>query len=101
MLAFGYLGMNPGEFYDYLPRHFWNKLDGFYELENLREKSNWERARWQTTLLLNIQISKGKRLTPQDLMEFEWEKEDKDINIKRLKEKAEYMRELENYKNKK
>ena len=31
--------MGVDEFYDYLPKHFWNKLDGFYELENIRERS--------------------------------------------------------------
>ena len=100
MLAFGYLGMSPEEFYDYLPRYFWNKVDGFYELENLREKGSWERTRWQTTLLLNIQMSKGKRLKPTDLIEFEWEKEEKSKNtdFEDLKKKAEYMKRLEEYK---
>ena len=55
--------MGVNEFYDYLPKHFWNKLDGFYELENIRERSKWERTRWQTTLLLNIQMAKGKKIT--------------------------------------
>ena len=54
--------MGVNEFYDYLPKHFWNKLDGCYELENIRERGRWERTRWQTTLLLNIQIAKGKKI---------------------------------------
>ena len=72
--------MGVNEFYDYLPKHFWNKLDGFYELENIRERGNWERTRWQTTLLLNIQMSKGKRLKPTDFIEFEWDKSSKKID---------------------
>ncbi len=71
--------MGVNEFYNYLPKHFWNKLDGFYELENIRERGRWERTRWQTTLLLNIQIAKGKKLKPTDLIEFEWDKKDKKI----------------------
>mgnify|MGYP003112247031 CR=1 FL=1 len=90
--------MGVNEFYDYLPKHFWNKLDGFYELENMREKTKWERVRWQTTLLLNIQIGKGKKLKPTDLIEFEWDKKQKKIDYKKLKEKAEYIKKLSEHK---
>ena len=86
--------MGVDEFYDYLPKHFWNKLDGFYELENIREKGRWERTRWQTTLLLNIQIAKSKKLKPTDLIEFEWDKKQKEIDYKKLKEKAEFIKKM-------
>jgi len=90
--------MGVNEFYDYLPKHFWNKLDGFYEIENIKERANWERTRWQTTLLLNIQIAKGKKLKPTDLIEFEWDKKQKEIDYKKLKEKAEYIKKLSEHK---
>ena len=90
--------MGVKEFYDYLPKHFWNKLDGFYEIENIKERANWERTRWQTTLLLNIQIAKGKKLKPTDLIEFEWDKKQKEIDYKKLKEKAEYIKKLSQHK---
>ena len=93
--------MGVNEFYDYLPKHFWNKLDGFYELENIRERGNWERTRWQTTLLLNIQIAKGKKLKPTDLIEFEWDKNDKKIDYEKLKSKAEYIKKMSEHKTKK
>lgn len=86
--------MGVNEFYNYLPKHFWNKLDGFYELENIREKSKWERVRWQTTLLLNIQMAKGKKIKPTDLIEFEWDKKNKKIDYKKLKAKAEYIKKM-------
>ena len=86
--------MGVEEFYNYLPKHFWNKLDGFYELENIREKGQWERTRWATTLLLNIQIAKGKRLKPTDLIEFEWDKKDKKLDYEKLKAKAEYIKKM-------
>ena len=69
-------------------------MDGFYELENLRERGNWERTRWSTTLLLNIQIGKGKKLKPTDLIEFDWDKNDKKIDYKKLKAKAEYIKKM-------
>jgi len=86
--------MGVDEFYNYLPKHFWNKLDGFYELENIREKGRWERTRWQTTLLLNIQIAKGKKLKPTDLIEFERDKKDKKIDYEKLKAKAEFIKKM-------
>ena len=87
--------MSVDEFYDYLPRHFWNKMDGFYELENIREKSEWERVRWSTTLLLNIHLGKGKSIKPRDLIEFEWEENSTKLDYKKLKEKAEFIKKME------
>ena len=89
--------MNVDDFYDMLPREFWNKIDGFYELENMRQRSDWERTRWSTCLLLNIQLPKNKSIKPTDLMRFEWEKEALKIDFKDLKMKAEYIKKLEEH----
>ena len=70
-------------------------MDGFYELENLRERGKWERTRWQTTLLLNIQIAKGKKIKPTDLIEFEWDKKDIKVDYEKLKAKAEFIKKME------
>ena len=91
--------MNVDDFYDMLPREFWNKVDGFYELENMRQRSDWERTRWSTCLLLNIQLAKGKSLKPQDLGKFEWEKDTTKIDFEDLKAKAElYKKRIEHGK---
>ena len=89
--------MNVDDFYDMLPREFWNKVDGFYELENMRQRSDWERTRWSTCLLLNIQLPKNKSIKPTDLIRFEWEKEALKIDFKDLKNKAEYIKKLEEH----
>ena len=62
-----------------IPRHFFNKMTGFYELLSLKEKHEWERVRWQTAVLVNIQIPKGKRIKPTDLIEFDWDKKKKEV----------------------
>lgn len=93
--------MGVEDFYNYLPKHFWNKLDGFYELENIRERGRWERTRWQTTLLLNIQIAKGKKLKPTDLIEFEWDEKNKKVDYEKLKAKAEFIKKMSEHKIKK
>ena len=89
--------MNVDDFYDMLPREFWNKVDGFYELENIRQRSDWERTRWSTCLLLNIQLPKNKSIKPTDLIKFEWEQEALKIDFEELKMKAEYIKKLEEY----
>ena len=89
--------MNVDDFYDMLPREFWNIVDGFYELENMRQRNDWERTRWSTCLLLNIQIAKGKRIKPTDLIRFEWDKDEKKIDFEDLKNKAELYKKLEEH----
>ena len=91
--------MNVDDFYDMLPREFWNRVDGFYKLENMRQKSDWERTRWSTCLLLNIQMAKGKSIKPTDLIVFEWEEDKKKIDFEDLKNKAElYKKKIEHGK---
>lgn len=41
------------------------------------ERSNWERTRWQTSLLLNVHTKKGSKISPKDLALFPWEKAEK------------------------
>ena len=33
--------MKVDDFYDMLPREFWNKIEGFHDLENMRQRSDW------------------------------------------------------------
>tara|TARA_R110002012_G_scaffold56049_2_gene143317 strand:+ start:250 stop:501 length:252 start_codon:yes stop_codon:yes gene_type:complete len=75
-----------------LPREFWNKVDGFYELENMRQRIDWERTRWSTCLLLNIQLPKNKSIKPTDLIKFDWEKDNDKIDFEDLKNKAELFK---------
>jgi hypothetical protein len=92
------MGMKVDDFYDMLPREFWNKVEGFHELENMRQRSDWERTRWSTCLLLNIQLPKNKSIKPKDLIKFEWEKDNK-IDFEELKMKAElYKNKVKNGK---
>tara|TARA_R100001369_G_scaffold91406_1_gene132621 strand:+ start:1220 stop:1489 length:270 start_codon:yes stop_codon:yes gene_type:complete len=88
--------MGVEDFYNYLPKHFWNKMDGFYELENIRERGEWERVRWSTTLLLNIHLGKGKSIKPKDLITFDWDKSTQKEDFEKLKAKAEFIKKMEN-----
>ena len=35
------------------------------------EEQKWIKVRWQTTLLINIQLPKGKKVKPQELIELD------------------------------
>ena len=58
--------MGVDEFYEMLPRHFWN-----------------------------IHLSKGKTIKPTDLIQFEWDKKTKKLDYEKLKAKAEYIKKME------
>ena len=89
--------MSVADFYDMIPKHFFNKLDGFFELEQLRDRSDWERTRWQTCYLLNIQLPRGKQIKLKDLIQFEWESKDAKVDYNKLKKRAEYIKKLEDH----
>lgn len=91
------MGMSVEEFYEMIPKHFFNKMDGFFELEQLRDRSDWERTRWQTCYLLNIHLPRGKQIKLKDLMQFEWENKDTKEDYSKLKDKAEYIKKLEDH----
>jgi hypothetical protein len=96
-IAFGQMGMSVEDFYNMIPRHFFNKMDGFYELEQTKDRANWERTRWQTCYLLNIHLPRGKHIKLKDLVEFDWDKKTKKADYKKLKNKAEYIKKLEDH----
>lgn len=69
----GLLGLTPRTLYDFTFREFGNAVRGRYKSEELLDRSNWERVRWQTALLLNVHTKKGSSLKPKDLAVFPWE----------------------------
>lgn len=80
-IGFGTLGITPAEFLDYTPRQFWNKLEGFYELEQVKDRRADIRTRWQTAFFVNCFTDKDHKIEPQDLIEFDWEAETKVIEV--------------------
>jgi hypothetical protein len=36
-----------------------------------KEEQEWIRTRWQTTILVNIQLPKGKKIKPKELLELD------------------------------
>jgi len=58
-----------------LPHLFWEmtmaELDFVWYGYRHEEEQQWIRARWQTTMLINIQLPKGKKIKPTDLIELD------------------------------
>ena len=63
VFAFGQIGLMLSQFYDLLPREWGNLVDGWNEKENRKEQAEWERTRWQTTILTNgtQEVNQGER----------------------------------------
>lgn len=66
------------DLYNLTPRAYWNAVDGFYEMVENNDRRKWVRTRWSTCCLINMQLPKGKQLTPQKLLKFDWEKKEKE-----------------------
>lgn len=64
-------------------------MQGSNKQFELEQQVEWERVRWQTTLLLNVHTAKGKNLKPKDLIVFPWE-----TAIKEIKELTETDKQL-------
>ena len=69
--------MSYDELYDLTPRAFWNAVDGWWKHYEDENRKDWEIARWQTTILLNVHLPKGKTVSMKKLATFPWEKKDR------------------------
>jgi len=60
-----------------LPHLFWEmtmaELDFVWYGYRHEEEQQWIRTRWQTTMLINIQLPKGKKVKPKDLIELDYD----------------------------
>jgi len=61
------------------PREWTNLVTGFNERENRNQQNEWERTRWQTTILLNVHTK--KTIKARDLIVFPWEAQKKKQTI--------------------
>lgn len=64
------------------PLEFHNAVQGFQDLENERQKAEWERARWMAYINIQPHVKKGAVSTVQSLAVFPWEEDRLAINEK-------------------
>jgi hypothetical protein len=71
-VALGYLGWSVIDFWDSTPREFSNAFRGWVKVRDMDMQSAWERARMLA--LYTAAPHSKKKLRPQDIMKFEWDK---------------------------
>jgi hypothetical protein len=63
-----------------------------------KEEQEWVRSRWQTTMLINIQLPKGKKIRPTELLELDCDKRNRKKNVK-IMTNEELEKVLKKYEN--
>ena len=76
-VGLGQMCLSPAAFYSMEFTDFLIAAEGFVELEENRERQNWERQRWLATVLLQPHTKKGTSLKPTDIAKFPWDKKAK------------------------
>ena len=93
--------MTVDEFWDYTPKQLQLKLDNRKEFEDMLQRMEWERIRFQTTALINKDRKRKDQIKQTDLIKFEWEKQSTIKNIDKERKKAMYLINKANRINKK
>lgn len=83
-IGLGQLRFSPSVFYDMTLEEFIAAARGMNEQEEMRQRQEWERARWSAAVALQPHTKKGSSLKPTDLIIFPWEKKPKRKGNKRL-----------------
>ena len=73
----GVLRLSLSALYDLTLQEFGNAIEGFYDLEEQRQRTEWERTRWAVMIGLQPHVRKGSVKKPQDVARFPWEEERK------------------------
>jgi len=84
-----------------LPHLFWDmtmaELDFVWYGHRHKEEQEWIRTRWQTTILVNIQLPKGKKVKPKDLLELDCD--NRNFVKQKVMSQEELNKVLEKYNN--
>ena len=83
--------MDIDTFCDDTPRLFQIRLEAKRKYDEIKERQEWERMRFQTVILVNKDRKKQNQVKPKDLIEFPWEKGSKIKDIKKEREKIDYI----------
>lgn len=90
--------MRLSDYQDATLRTIFNAVNAFYELEETHVRESWERTRWQTCTLLNIQLARKDRMDVFKLLPLPWDENRVDkLETKKLTydEQKEYFEKLD------
>jgi hypothetical protein len=75
--------MSRAEYQDETIGQLLTRIAGFYEVEEMRNREAWERCRWSTAVLLNIQLAKKDRIQAHKLLPLPWDEDTQAIKKSR------------------
>jgi hypothetical protein len=78
----GKCGIAPNDFGFLTPRETSIIFNSWFEYKENKELEEWDRVRWQTTCLINIQLKIGDRQSPKKMFPFPWDKKDLQQEVK-------------------
>lgn len=87
-LAFGVIGMTTAEFWNSSPIEFHYRQKGYFRKVEDLERREWERVRWQTTVIINSNPYMKETITEMELRKFPWEKDIQLPTEKQMDEKT-------------
>lgn len=67
--------MSEQDFWDSTLRAIYNRRNGFHDLEEMRQRQEWERTRWQTAILATLQVDKKNRTKLDKALKLPWDDE--------------------------
>jgi hypothetical protein len=84
-----------------LPHLFWDmtmaELDFVWYGYRHKEEQDWVKTRWMTTMLINIQLPKGKKITAKELLPLDCD--NRNFVKQRVMTQDELNKVIEKYKN--
>lgn len=67
--------MLESEFWACELREVWNRINGFYTMEEARQRNEAELVRLQTASIVQLVAKKGRKIKPADVWRFPWDNE--------------------------
>lgn len=84
--------MTSAEFWEITPREFFNKLEGWKSMQEIKEQNEWDRCRWSTAYLLSPHSKKGRSIKPTDLIKLPWDEERRKKENKKIPTREEVLK---------
>ena len=76
--------LSPAAFYSMEFQDFLLAAEGFMDLEENRERQQWERQRWLAAIMLQPHAKKNTTIKPTDICKFPWDKKPKKTGSSKL-----------------
>lgn len=91
-MAYGRLGWDEERFFNATPNYFFKALKGFNDLEEERQRGEWERVRMVGYWTLKPYMGKNTIFTPKKVLPLPWDKSFVEENKEILEQAKEIAR---------